>query len=125
MSEKMLQAGPIAGAAADPSFSDIVQLIAVRIGAPAVDAAGTNISAFKTNYSTVLDRANGGSVEVVTRGRQRFVLLAEEHAQTLMASIEDGRTAGEIFAGLPTMPAAGERPRASSVATAEQYRLPR
>jgi hypothetical protein len=125
MSDKMRQAELIADAAADPSFGDIVQLIAVRIGAPTVDAAGTNISSFKTNYSTVLDRANGGSVEVVTRGRQRFVLLAEEHAQTLMASIEDGRTVGEAFAGLPFMPAAGERPRAMSVAAAEQYRLPR
>ena len=125
MSDKLLQADLLAPIALDASFSDIVQLIAVRIGAPTVNEAGTNISAFKTNYSTVLDRANGGSVEGGTRGRQRFVLLAEEHAQTLVAGIEGGRTVGEVFAGLPTMPADSARPRAASVATAEQYRLPR
>ena len=106
------------------AFHEILMKIAMRIGAPEVDESGTNISAFKTNYSTVLDRAKNGSVEVVTRGRQRFVILAEEQAVALITNTESDRTVAEVFAGLPTMPAESSRPRAMSSATVDHYRLP-
>ena len=109
---------------ADP-FWDALHEVAERSGGVLEDAGGTNISTFKTNYSTVLDRAKSGSVEVVTRGSQRFVILAEDMVRALVAAPEKQLTVGEACTALPTLTHSARRPRATSVATRNPARIPR
>ncbi|MEK6298595.1 MAG: hypothetical protein V4793_46050, partial [Paraburkholderia tropica] len=53
-------------------FQAAVKAIAARVGATDINAAGTPISAFKTNYSSVLKRVKSGSVEIVNQGQEPF-----------------------------------------------------
>jgi hypothetical protein len=99
MAERILHARALTASPLEPSFEEALQEIALRIGAMEVHVPGTKITAFKTNYSSVLDRVTGGSVEVVTRGRQRFLILAEEQARALVANTENTQTVAEAFAG--------------------------
>jgi hypothetical protein len=105
-------------------FSIALREIARRIGAQVGDEVRTPISEFKSNYSPILDRASGGSVEVLTRGKRRYVILDEAIVEALILEANDRKTIGEAFAGLPSMPAGGRRPLDMSIASVDQYRLP-
>ena len=122
--KKPIRLGVRHWAETDP-FHVALRLMADRVGAVVEDESGTNISAFKTNYSTVLDRAKGGSVEVVTRGPHRFVILGEETVQALVAAPDRQRTVSEACVGLPTLSFSTKRPRSTSVNTRRHTRIPR
>lgn len=104
-------------------FRAAVRTIAARVGAKRVNLVGTPVADFKTKYATVFKRANAGSVEVVTQGRQRFVVLGLDQVLALIPNASRRRTVAEVFAGLPTVPASSVRLRATSIATKNPYRF--
>ena len=106
-------------------FEAAVRAIAERIGTRHVNCAGTPISIFKVRYATVLKRAKAGSIEVLTRGRERFIVLGREQVIALGNQASRGRLVAEVFAGLPTVPAWKPRLRSTSVRTKDPYRVPR
>ncbi|WP_322047864.1 hypothetical protein [Paraburkholderia sp. J67] len=106
-------------------FQAAVKAIAARVGATDVNAAGTPISAFKTNYSSVLKRVKSGSVEVVNQGQEPFIILGLDQAVALMSNTVSDRTVAEVFAGLPSVPASGKLPRDVSIDAEDHYRVPR
>lgn len=106
-------------------FEAAVRAIAERIGARHASCAGTPISIFKVRYATVLKRAKAGSIEVLTRGRERFIVLGPEQVIALGNQASRGRLVAEVFAGLPTVPALKPRLRATSVQTKDPYRVQR
>ncbi|CAG9236400.1 conserved hypothetical protein [Paraburkholderia tropica] len=106
-------------------FQAAVKAIAARVGATDVNAAGTPISAFKTNYSSVLKRVKSGSVEIVNQGQEPFIILGLDQAVALMSNTVSDRTVAEVFAGLPSVPATGKLPRDASIDAEDHYRVPR
>lgn len=106
-------------------FQAAVKAIAARVGATDINAAGTPISAFKTNYSSVLKRVKSGSVEIVNQGQEPFIILGLDQAVALMSNTVSDRTVAEVFAGLPSVPATGELPRDVSIDAEDHYRVPR
>ncbi|WP_425953006.1 hypothetical protein [Ralstonia pseudosolanacearum] len=106
-------------------FKVAVRVVAARIGAKDVNAAGTPISAFKTNYASILKRVKEGSFEVVKQGKEPFVILGLKQFVALATDTGRGRTVAEVFAGLPSVPATEEPPRFTSIQTKSQYRVPR
>lgn len=106
-------------------FETAVRAIAERIGARHANCAGTPISIFKVRYATVLKRAKAGSIEVLARGRERFIVLGPEQVIELGNQVSRGRLVAEVFAGLPTVPALEPRLRATSVRAKDPYRVPR
>ena len=106
-------------------FQAAVKAIAARVGATDVNAVGTPISAFKTNYSSVLRRVKSGSVEIVNQGPEPFIILGLEQAVALMSNTVSDRTVAEVFAGLPSVPASGKLPRDVSIEAVDHYRVPR
>jgi hypothetical protein len=106
-------------------FQAAVKAIAARVGATNVDTAGTPISAFKTNYSSVLKRVKSGSVEIVNQGQEPFIILGLDQAVALMSNTVSDRTVAEVFAGLPSVSASGKLPRDVSIDAEDHYRVPR
>jgi hypothetical protein len=106
-------------------FQAAVKAIAARVGATDINAAGTPISAFKTNYSSVLKRVKSGSVEIVNQGQEPFIILGLDQAVALMSNTVSDRTVAEVFAGLPSVPASGRLPRDVSIDAEDHYRVPR
>lgn len=106
-------------------FRAAVKAIAARVGATDINAAGTPISAFKTNYSSVLKRVKSGSVEIVNQGQEPFIILGLDQAVALMSNTVSDRTVAEVFAGLPSVPATGKLPRDVSIDAEDHYRVPR
>ncbi|MBN3814634.1 hypothetical protein [Paraburkholderia sp. Ac-20347] len=106
-------------------FQAAVKAIAARVGATDINAAGTPISAFKTNYSSVLKRVKSGSVEIVNQGQEPFIILGLDQAVALMSNTVSDRTVAEVFAGLPSVPATGKLPRDASIDAEDHYRVPR
>ncbi|CAM2152057.1 MULTISPECIES: hypothetical protein [Paraburkholderia] len=106
-------------------FQAAVKAIAARVGATDINAAGTPISAFKTNYSSVLKRVKSGSVEIVNQGQEPFIILGLDQAVALMSNTVSDRTVAEVFAGLPSVPATGKLPRDVSIDAEDHYRVPR
>jgi len=66
------------------SFYDVIQWVAKGVGATKVNGIGTNISVFKTNYSKILNRIENGSIEIVTHGHKRYIILTENQVISLM-----------------------------------------
>lgn len=65
-----------------------------------------------------------GSVEVITHGHRRFVIISEKQFIALADSTKRRRTVGEIFKGLPVL--TGKPLRAISIKEeVDQYRLPK
>lgn len=106
-------------------FRAAVRVAAECVGARRINFAGTPMSVFKVRYATVLKRAKAGSIEVLTRGRERFVILAPEQVMALASRVSRGRTVAEVFAGLPTVPAMTPPLRATSTRAKDPYRVPR
>lgn len=105
-------------------FSRALNQIARRVGAPPPNDKGTTVSEFNKDHPTVLDRVMNGSVEVITDGHQRFVLLAEKQIIALAGNTMRCRTVGEIFEKLPV--SKGTPLRAISIKEErDQYRLPK
>lgn len=106
------------------AFQIAVRAIAARVRAKRVNLRGTPMPAFKAKTAAVLNRVASGSVEVVNRGRQRFVVLGLDQVLALIPDAGKRRTVAEVLAGLPTVPASTPRLRFTSVATPSPYRLP-
>lgn len=109
-------------AQSDPSkFMEAVHWLADGVGGAISTPAGTTISEFKTHYATVLDRAEHGYVEIVTRGNKRFVIIFESQLVELKEHTESKQTVGDLFADLPDLPENVVLPRAVSKAVPDQY----
>lgn len=106
------------------AFQIALRAIAARVRAKRVNLRGTPMAAFKAKPAAVLNRVASGSVEVVNRGRQRFVVLGLDQIVALIPDARERRTVAEVLAGLPTVPATTPRLRSTSVAAANHYRLP-
>ena len=83
-------------------FREALQQLATYLGAPRPNEIGTYIPKLKKDLRSVFERVNNGSVEVITLEHQRFVVLSEEQALTLIARTKS-KTVADIFAGLPTL----------------------
>nr|CUV44892.1 conserved protein of unknown function [Ralstonia solanacearum] len=105
------------------AFQIAVTAIAARVRAKRVNLRGTPMPAFKAQTAAVFNRVASGSVEVVTRGRQRFVVLGLHQVLALIPHAGRRRTVAEVLAGLPSVPASTPRLRFTSVATPSPYRL--
>ena len=106
-------------------FHGAVKVVAEHVGARHINFAGTPMSVFKVPYATVLKRAKAGSIEVLTRGRERFVILAPEQLLALVNRVSRGRRVAEVFADIPTVFASMPRLRATSTRTEDPYRVMR
>jgi hypothetical protein len=127
------------------AFREAVRAISSRIGVPNYDADVT-LTEFEMDTPGLLDQARDGWLGVVSRGNERFLILSEEQTMAIAAASNRGRTVAEafdglptvstrgpradqtvadVFAGLPSLPSEGPRPRATSLASPDQYRLPR
>ena len=105
------------------AFQTAVRAIVVRVRAKTVNLRGTSMPAFKANTAAVFNRVSSGSIEVVTRGRQRFVVLALDQVIAIVHDTGRGRPVAELLAELPTVPASFPRLRATSVAAPNPYRI--
>ena len=83
-------------------FEAAVRILGTRVGAKNINVAGTPISAFRTQHVAILERIDAGSVEVVTRRGQPFLILG---------------------ATLPTVPPSSTRPRHTSVQRKSPHRM--
>lgn len=105
------------------AFGAAVRSIAARVGATQVNLRGTPMSAFKAQYAALFDRVRAGSVEVVTDGRQRFVVLDMDQVLALTSNAGGRRKVADVFASLPTVAASTPRLRATSIAAPSSYRF--
>nr|CUV45041.1 conserved protein of unknown function [Ralstonia solanacearum] len=105
------------------AFQIAVTAIAARVRALRVNLRGTPMPALKAQTAAVFNRVASGSVEVVTRGRQQFVVLGLDQVLALIPNAGRRRTVAEVFAGLPTVPPSIPRLRFTSVAAPSPYRL--
>lgn len=71
----------------------------------------------------MFNRVASGSVEVVIRGRRRFVVLGLDQVLALIPNAGRRRTVAEVLAGLPTVPPSIPHLRFTSVAAPSPYRL--
>jgi len=105
-------------------FEAALKLLAARIGTAEVNVTGTPISTFKVQYATILNRVRAGSIEVVTRRGEPFVLL---NLSQVLALVQGGRPAlsvREVLAGLPSVSISGPPPRLVSRHARSHYRVP-
>lgn len=105
------------------AFQIAVRAIAARVRAKHVNLRGTPMPASKAKTAAVFNRVASGSVEVVTRGRERFVVLGLDQVLALIPVAGRTRTVAEVLAGLPTVPASTPRLRFTSVAAPSPYRF--
>ena len=103
----------------------LLQRLATRVKAAGVNQVATPIARFTRNYGPVLDRAIAGQLQVLSRGKEQFVLLSMAQVRNLMPP-EDNRTMAELFAGLPSMLGLALRAQSpgNAATAADQYRLP-
>lgn len=106
-------------------FEAALRAVAARIGATEVNVVGTPISAFAKRYTTVLNRIRAGSIEVVTQRGESFVILGLHQVLALLEKGSAKRSAREILARLPSVPASFPMPRYTSVLTKSHYRAPK
>lgn len=106
------------------AFEAALQSLAARIGATEVVVAGTPISRFEASYTTVLDRVRAGSIEVVTDGREPFVILGVNQVLALVEVLKTRRTASELLEGLPASPGPPPRHRSAGLKRSH-HRVPR
>jgi hypothetical protein len=105
------------------AFRAAVRSVAARVGATRVNLSGTPMPAFKAQYAALLNRVRAGAVEVLTDGRQRFVILDMDQVLALTSNAGRRRKVTDVFASLPTVPASVPRLRAISIATPSSYRF--
>lgn len=105
------------------AFHRAILKLASLVEANQVNEAGTTISDFKAHYSSVLDRADNGSLEVITRNNRRYVILSEGQVVALVKNALPQPLAGELLADLPLLPYDEHRPRAQSINTVNSGRL--
>lgn len=108
----------------ETSFHDALIKLALLVGAKQVNEAGTTISEFKAHYSAVLDRADAGALEVITRNKRRYVILGEAQITALATRAKSQCLAGDLLADLPRLPSTDSRPRVRSKNTINSGRLP-
>lgn len=108
----------------ETSFHEAVMKVASFVEANQVNEKGTTISDFKAQYSSVLNRTEQGSLEVITRNSRRYVILDEHQVLALVKNAKSQQLAGELLADLPLLPATEARPRVHSVNTPSLGRLP-
>ena len=113
-----------AGTQRSSQFEEVVQRLASYLGAPRVDTAGTPVSVFRSRHSSVLGRVIAGSVEVVMQSGEPFVILGADQVIALCARIVRPKTAAEILAGLPSVPASPHVPRYRSILNKSHHRVP-
>jgi hypothetical protein len=111
------------GARKRVAFQIAVTAIAARVRAKRVNLRGTPMPAFKSQTAAMFNRVASGSVEVVIRGRQRFVVLGLDQVLALIPNAGRRRTVAEVLAGLPTVPPSIPHLRFTSVAAPSPYRL--
>lgn len=105
MARKRSDTGREADTGRQRQFEVAVQRLASRLGAPPVSIGGTPISIFRSRYSSVLKRVRAGSIEVVTQNGEPFVILGLNQLITMCARIDHPKTAADMLAGLPSVPA--------------------
>ena len=106
------------------SFHEAVRKIAHLVNATHINEKGTTIAKFKTEYSTILDRTDEGSLEIITRSKRHYVILEEGQVLALANSVQPPRFAGDLLDDLQLRPATEARPRAISVNVPSLGRLP-
>lgn len=104
-------------------FEAAVRILGTRVGAKNINVAGTPISAFRTQHVAILERIDAGSVEVVTRRGQPFLILGLHQVIALVSNRHATRTVREVFATLPTVPPSSTRPRYTSVQRKSPHRM--
>jgi hypothetical protein len=104
------------------AFRASVRTVAARVGAKRANLNGTPMSAFKGQYASAFSRVRAGSIEVLTDGRHRFVVLNMDHVLVLTSNAGKRLKVADVFASLPTVPASIPRLRATSIAAASPYR---
>jgi len=57
----------------------------------------TKISDFKAKYSTVLNEANGGTVQLISQGGKRYLLLSEEQVIALAEQSKQTHTMADVI----------------------------
>lgn len=102
-----------------------LRALAARVGATEVNVVGTPISEFTTRYATILNRIRAGSIEVITQRGEPFVILGLHQVLALLGNGNAKRSAREILARLPSVPASVPMPRYTSVLTKSPYRVPK
>ncbi len=87
------------------AFKSAVQYLAQKLGAVAKDEP-MPISKFKSKYSDLLNAAQNGRVQQISRGRERYVLLTEEQVISMARSSSKRSSLADTLASIqaPAMP---------------------
>ncbi|MBA9859245.1 hypothetical protein [Ralstonia insidiosa] len=105
-------------------FESAVQEVAERVGAHQVNLS--RVSSFRTHYAAVLDRIKDGSVEVINKGGEPFLLLGATQLFALLKNEARTLTTAEVLQGLPSVSLeGGAPPRARAVGSKSHHRVPR
>jgi len=107
------------------AFNAAVRVVAERVGTKKVNVVGTPTSVFRLRYAAVLRHIKAGSIEVITHQGEPFIVLGMKQLFALVSGKSIGRTAAELLAGLPSVPASPSIPRHRSVLNPSHHRVPR
>lgn len=104
------------------AFTSAVHSLAQRLGVTAT-VEPMPISKFKSDYSGLLTAALNGSVQQISRGRERFVLLTEQQVITLAKSSGNRSSLADTLASIQTPSMALDASVALVPGYQEQYSL--
>jgi len=89
------------------TLQEALEKLVSFVGAKDIGQDEMTITEFKAKYSTVLNRTDRGSLQVIKRNRRRYVILDEEQVRALTQNAYSTQFAGALLADLP-LPAAGD-----------------